>query len=59
MPNTAYYTLIFCMSLINNEYEEHKKNLILNRNMGKIDYFLKSFSPNLNYIHIYNAKQIY
>ncbi len=32
-----------------------KTFLILNRNIGKLDYFLKSFSPNLNCIHIYNA----
>ncbi len=32
-----------------------KKESILNRNIGKLDYFLKSFSPNLNYIHKYNA----
>ncbi len=31
-----------------------KKKSILNRNIGKLD-FLKSFSPNLNYIHKYNA----
>ncbi len=43
------------MSLINNEYEELFKKKTLNRNIGKLDYFLKSFSPNLNYIHKYNA----
>ncbi len=32
-----------------------KKKSILNRNIGKLDYFLNSFSPNLNYIHKYNA----
>ncbi len=32
-----------------------KNNGILNCNIGKLDYFLKSFSPNLNYIHKYNA----
>ncbi len=32
-----------------------KKKCILNRNIGKLDYFLKSFSNNLNYIHKYNA----
>ncbi len=36
MPNTAYYTMIYCLSLLNNtEYKEFKKNCILNRNIGK------------------------
>ncbi len=52
MPNAAYYTMIYCMSLINNEYKERlfllKKIWILNCNLGKKKYyFLKLFSPNM------------